>query len=773
MTDEISTDEIKESFEILAELVKKGGLTIDVLNKALSPLGVGLKSTVEQFDSVVKGVKHYQDVAAKEAKNRSVDLTNQASKFKAGLITQTEFNRSLEKMNATLAHVTDADTKSALTKAANEASLAVNGTKASQAVNSAAKGVATGLGMVTAGAAKAFSSLAHAALGSGDAFSTTGALLSIGVDTVNTAAQAISKGVGAAATDIPVLGAAAAGAAVALSVVAQGLADLAKAGISMMVREAGKFVTEFQQMSAVGAVYEGGLKNMISTAISAGMTLDQFSKVVVSNKEAITDMGLGVTEGSKRLSKAMHDAGTPFRDSLFALGMTMEDQGAMFAQTMSIMAGPGKQLQASNAEVAAQTMDYAKNLKIISGITGEDIKSKQEAIRKEGDTLFMNQKIAAMEPKEREKFQAMLLTMNADQRRALTEKMKYGTIVSQDLAVSAATNSGIAKLYDDQYKAAVIDKKGGATGIALQKKHRDEIAAQAKLQTALGLSTSESVVAAAKVINDAWQGSAAYTDKAVAAQIKAVEAQLAAGKTGGKKGNEVSLMSDQQKLLLETQKIAAASLGKFTEAVDFSITALTKMVDAIDKFLHPTSTDPDIMHKAKVQVEVNNMSAAEILRINKNRTEMNQKAKKEYLKFSRATTAPPPVDLPMLERTRDKVSAKDTNAAGKIKAVEKTTPTVPANAVVEKPTVTNMTQPFKPQNKPIVQDPGKSSGTEAGVGAEKHKAADEAKKDKGAHTPAADTHLEVLTRIADGIDKQNNISKDSNNLHKKTLELTR
>jgi hypothetical protein len=52
------------------------------------------------------------------------------------------------------------------------------------------------------------------------------------------------------------------------------------------------------------------------------------------------------------------------------------------------MAGPSGKLKASDQEVAARTKQYAMNLSLLSSLTGEDIKAKEAAIKKENDIYF-------------------------------------------------------------------------------------------------------------------------------------------------------------------------------------------------------------------------------------------------------------------------------------------------------------------------------------------------------------------------------------------------
>jgi hypothetical protein len=264
--------------------------------------------------------------------------------------------------------------------------------------------------------------------------------------------------------------------------------------------------------------------------------------------------------------------------------MNMEQQADAYAQTMVMMAGPTGKLKASQAEIAAQTEDYAKNLKILSALTGEDTKAKQEKLRQDNDTLAFNQQLDGMNEIERKKINEAMMNMSADQQRAFRERMIYGTLISKDLAITEATNSGIAKANEQSYKAALDGSLSAQRQQQIQKDNAKEAHDQAMANKALAQAGSEDAKAASASQNASFQ----YMQKFAKTEEerKKIEAEQEKGKTAkpGTKGNEaVDVMAVQQDFAIKMQDIAKNALPQFATAVTQTIKDIEGSVTALAK----------------------------------------------------------------------------------------------------------------------------------------------------------------------------------------------
>jgi len=116
------------------------------------------------------------------------------------------------------------------------------------------------------------------------------------------------------------------------------------------------------------------------TAREAGMTSDQFSRMLIDNSKPLSTVFGGVHKASQRLGQELyklHSQSNDVRDQFVALGMSPDEMTAAMVEyaNMQRILTKGQQLQ--QGELAAQTLKYQQNLKSISAITGQNAKEMQ------------------------------------------------------------------------------------------------------------------------------------------------------------------------------------------------------------------------------------------------------------------------------------------------------------------------------------------------------------------------------------------------------------
>ena len=581
-----ASDKMAKSMEQLSDIVfKQLGLTGTDAKKKIADWGERLKKETDGYRK-----------SAKEINDTIKDLNKQ---YEQNQITAEELDDEIKVLRDQIHKTADQSKKDDLIKAKASLEWAAASDKAKQAVKVS---LGEGIGAVAKGLANSFTSAAKAAASGGDAMSVAGAFISGNIDAANAGVQAGAKGLqdfgahaAGAGGKLGKFGVVATVAGAALGFLSNTASELAKAGLNFMITQTGKLIQSFQELSAAGAIYQGGMMAQIETAGKAGMTLEQFGKAVSANREVLAKSGLGVAEGSKKMAAAMEAGGKSARDGMFALGMGMEEQAAAYANTMATMAGPEGKLKASQAEIAAQTQDYARNLKIVSSLTGEDAKAKQEKIRQENDTLAFNQKLAGMSEKQRAEINNAMLNMNDAQRQALRERMIYGTVISKDIAIAEATNKGIRDSNDQIYQSVKDGTVSAEKTRKIQADNAEQTKKDAIANQGLAMATGESARGAAKVNNEALKTAAMSDKDRVKAAEDAAKAQQDAGKSG-KGGPEVGVMSAQQDFALKMQEIAAKNLPSFAKALQSVISDIEKSVaEAVNMGAKAASMPPWLM----------------------------------------------------------------------------------------------------------------------------------------------------------------------------------
>ena len=356
--------------------------------------------------------------------------------------------------------------------------------------------------------------------------------------------------------------------------------NLTTQGIQFMMGQTTKMIDGFKQMSSAGAMYSEGMVGpggMIDTASKAGLTLEQFGKAVSGNTELIAKAGMGVTEGSKRMAQAMASGGTEARKGMFGLGMTMEEQADAYAITMQRMAGPMGKLNSSNAEVAQQTAQYARDLKLISDLTGKSAKAQQDQAEAAVASMRMQQEIAGLAPTVRANFQAALGAMDSESTKAMQDRIAHmGQVTDKTTAILEAQSPALRAQHEEEFRLFKAGKLTAEAETRIRAKYAEQVNKELSSKKALGTAAdSEMAQRGGDLMKENAKFAAANTEEAKA-RIKKLEEDGKAGKSDAGK-----LLEAQQNFQIEAQKIATKNLGEFSKALDSTIKAMTTAVEVL------------------------------------------------------------------------------------------------------------------------------------------------------------------------------------------------
>lgn len=147
----------------------------------------------------------------------------------------------------------------------------------------------------------------------------------------------------------------------------------------------------------------GGLSDVATLAGSAGLPIKMFAEAVSKARPYINQIGLAGGDAAKQLSRAMAGlatttgrGGRALRDELFAMGISFEEQGAVMAQYMAQQRSFGRDIAAIPAdELARGSAEYAKHLRVLSDLTGQDASKLMEQARAEAQRGALMEKLSA------------------------------------------------------------------------------------------------------------------------------------------------------------------------------------------------------------------------------------------------------------------------------------------------------------------------------------------------------------------------------------------
>ena len=215
---------------------------------------------------------------------------------------------------------------------------------------------------------------------------------------------------------------------------------------TVLEKEFQKRAVQLFSFMSVGGSFAGGMTEMGQLANESGVGIDTFTKAVVAARPSIIAMGLSVGDATRLLSKNMAALGTTVgksgktvRDELLALGYDYQSQGVVMAQYMAQLKSTGVNLAAvAPATLAKQTEQYAKHLKVISDITGQDAAKLMDQARAETQRGAL---MATLSSKQIRAFQDAYATLAAlpDQQgpklqAALAQMLAGGTVTDPVIA---------------------------------------------------------------------------------------------------------------------------------------------------------------------------------------------------------------------------------------------------------------------------------------------------------------------------------------------------
>ena len=226
-------------------------------------------------------------------------------------------------------------------------------------------------------------------------------------------------------------------------------------------KELEKTQKAFQEITATGAVFAGGMTEMRDRAAEAGLDIAQLSTVVKASREDMSMMGMGLGEATKRIagvSKELRNSELGIQ--LRKLGYSAEEQAELSAQVMANMNAAGDARVINEKYVAEQTAKYGKDLKILADVTGQDAKKVAEKARVDSLKAVLDAKLT---DKQKEAYQGILRGISnypSEIQEAILQKISGGPITNTSAILAMQNNAQLASsidLYASTVKDGTLD----------------------------------------------------------------------------------------------------------------------------------------------------------------------------------------------------------------------------------------------------------------------------------------------------------------------------
>jgi hypothetical protein len=222
--------------------------------------------------------------------------------------------------------------------------------------------------------------------------------------------------------------------------------QIATAANEVLAKEFEKRAKQLADFSSIAASFAGGMTEMASLANQSGVGIVNFTAAVLSSRDEITAMGESAGSATKLLAKGMGALGTTVgqggknvRDELMALGYNFQQQGKIMAASMAQIKALGTDLQSvSGSEIAVYTEQYAKNLKVLSDMTGQDAQKLLDQARAESQRGALMTQLTAKQSVAFQDAYAAMAALPGQQgpklQAALSQLLAGGTITDPVIA---------------------------------------------------------------------------------------------------------------------------------------------------------------------------------------------------------------------------------------------------------------------------------------------------------------------------------------------------
>ena len=373
---------------------------------------------------------------------------------------------------------------------------------------------------------------------------------------------------------------------VALEQFSLAVTSAAKEGIQLLAAEADKTIKAFNTVTASGALFARGMDDLRLYSSRAGLTVDQFANVIKNNSGLLAEAGYTVADGAKivgnvtsRFAVQFGKSGQTLQRELLNLGYGFEEQANLTAEIVSDLKKTGG--MATNGQLAAATVEMAKNTRAMADIMGEEFKARQDAAKKDMEQYAFQAKIREQarrtnDPTLLKRAEIALAGMTDSQRR----------LAIQNYVLEGAMTDVPGLLIDGGRAAGIFGNALRAGHPSLEQLTQGTVELNDRMQNGtdeMGNAISRWTIATgqgaefAKAWDDQYRDSNKMNSEN---RTKALQAAgELAGATGGLQGELIGVEIQAQKLKIAIQEVLTPTIDKFGKVANEVLDGVSKAVE--------------------------------------------------------------------------------------------------------------------------------------------------------------------------------------------------
>jgi hypothetical protein len=420
----------------------------------------------------------------------------------------------------------------------------------------------------------------QAAYGASDVFQAVTPTL----DLLGNAAKAVADVLATATSGIPFFGGAMGAAAKAAAMYVDISTQVAKA----QFENASKYVKTYQELTKAGVTFGGDIKAMQESAKAAGMSLDTYSKFVISNIENLAALGGGTQLAAERVMK-MGKSISADQKLFMMFGGNIEEFSGAIAGFHAQLTRYGTTLTDDEGQLTAATKQYLYNLKEVSELTGMSAETQRKEAEARSRYADYNIEMARLGPKVAGNIENSLDIASSFMGKQVSDLAaefvaRKGNVISLEAQQTRAFAPVASRVAIEMAQMAKdftgTPEELRKAQVDLMKQNRDELMKEAEANAAIGSNARATKDAIQQQFNDLAIGVIQGVEKirrADEARIK-IEGDKSKKSTAEAK-DFVSAVNELQKFQIRMDEQTAKSFGHLAT----SSTKLLEITERLNK----------------------------------------------------------------------------------------------------------------------------------------------------------------------------------------------
>jgi len=325
----------------------------------------------------------------------------------------------------------------------------------------------------------------------------------------------------------------------------------------------------FSSVTSAGVLFANGLTEMNQQREMMLLTTKEYSELMKNAGSDLLVFGGSLAKGAKELAKVTR-ANASHRTELAALGITYQEQAEQTADFMAMMSRTAQLRTLSDQQIADQSYEYMKSLKVISALTGKTADEMKAERDEAAGNLAFQAKLATLSAKQAQEVTAAMRGVPKEMQAAFKESVVFGKVMTDVGAITTGAAGHIEKfasavMRGEQSAIEGLDSFKNGLRDAGPELMRRTLELQATGMAAM-VGAGSPTIEAINSFGSAFIGELAAARKYVAGDAQAAAKAGITGQKGGT-GDLINTMQVQRDIQNDLMKMTVNNMPKIASGM--------------------------------------------------------------------------------------------------------------------------------------------------------------------------------------------------------------